>query len=98
MCRDIVGLRRGDHSAQRLLLERERTTAAARDEDMKWKRKIIVGLETLMEYVKKRLQAKAVLDELARQVHHPFDPTESDRIKPTYRRSPKETHVSCILP
>jgi hypothetical protein len=78
MCGDIVELRRGDHSVRRLLLERERTTAMTRDADMKWKRKIIVGLETLMKYVKKHPKAKAALDELARQVRHPFDPTESE--------------------
>jgi hypothetical protein len=42
MCGDIVELRRGDHSARRLLLERERAAGAARDADMKWKRKIII--------------------------------------------------------
>jgi hypothetical protein len=78
MCGDIVELRRGDHSAQRLFLERERAAAQARDADMKWKRKIIVGLETLAKYVKKHPEAKAALDELARQVRHPFDPTESE--------------------
>jgi hypothetical protein len=78
MCGDIVELRRGDHSAQRLLLERERTTAMTRDADMKWKRKIIVGLETLMKYVDKHPEARAALNELADQVRHPFDPTESE--------------------
>jgi short-subunit dehydrogenase len=78
MCGDIVELRRGDHSAQRLLLERERVAAKTLDAEMKWKRKIIVGLETLMKYVDKHPEAKAALDELARQVRHPFDPTESE--------------------
>src|SRR6266480_1896842 len=51
MCADVVELRRGDHSAQRLLIERDRAAAHAREADMKWKRKIIVGLETLAKYV-----------------------------------------------
>lgn len=45
---------------------------------MKWKRKIIIGLETLALYADKHPEAKATLDELFRQVRHPFDPTESD--------------------
>jgi hypothetical protein len=78
MCGDIVELRRGDHSAQRLVLERERAATAARDAEMKWKRKIVIGLETLKKYVDKHPEAKAAFDELARQVRHPFDPTESE--------------------
>jgi hypothetical protein len=78
MCGDIVELRRGDHSAQRLLLERERAAAATRDADMKWKRKIVIGLETLKKYVDKHPEAKPAFDELARHVRHPFDPTESE--------------------
>jgi hypothetical protein len=30
-----------------------------------------------------RPEAKAAFDELVRQVRHPFDPNESDQIKPT---------------
>jgi hypothetical protein len=78
MCADVVELRRGDHSAQRLLIERERAAAHARDADQRWKRKIIVGLETLTKYVDKHPQAKAAFDELCRQVRHPFDPAESE--------------------
>ena len=78
ICGDVVELHRGDHSAQRLLLERERTAAATRDADMKWKRKIIIGMETLAVYMKKHPEAKAAFDELARQVRRPFDPTESE--------------------
>jgi len=80
-CADVVELRRGDHSAQRLILERERAAAQERDAHMKWKRKIVVGLETLSKYVQKHPEAKASFDELVRQVRHPFDPTESDQIR-----------------
>jgi hypothetical protein len=65
----------------------ERAAAQARDADMKWKRKIIVGLETLAKYVKKHPEAQAAFDELARRVRHPLirlNPSESDRIKPTH--------------
>jgi hypothetical protein len=77
LCADVAELRRGDHSAQRLLLERERAAAQARDAHMKWKRKIITGLETLTKYAAKHPKAQAALAELARQVRHPFDPSES---------------------
>ena len=79
---DNLGKRgRGDHSAQRLLLERDRMAAATHDAEMKWKRKTIIGMETLVKYAGKHPKAQAALDELARQVRHPFDPSESDRIK-----------------
>ena len=82
MCADVVELRRGDHSAQRLLLERQRIAAQILGAEHKWKRKIVVGLEALSKYVEKHPEAKAVFEELARQVRHPFDPSESESIKP----------------
>jgi hypothetical protein len=82
MCADVVELRRGDHSAQRLFIERERAAAQARDARMRWKRKIIVGLETLARYVKEHPEAQTAFNELASQVRHPFHPTESDSIQP----------------
>ncbi len=88
MCGDIVQLRRGDHSAQRLDLDRERAAGAAHDADMKWKRKVIIGLETLAKYVKKHPEAQAAFNELASQVRHPFDPTESESIRPNQTNPP----------
>jgi hypothetical protein len=86
MCADVVELRRGDHSAQRLLLEKGRIAAQNLDSEHKWKRKIVVGLETLARYAAKHPKAQAALDELAAEVRHPFDPrenpSESDSIKP----------------
>ncbi len=78
MCADVAELRRGDHSAQRLVLERERTAAQVQEADDKWKRKIVVGLETLAKYAAKHPKAQAALAELAKQVRHPFDPSESE--------------------
>ena len=63
MCADVVELRRGDHSAQRLSIERHRAAAQARDADMKWKRKIVVELETLTKYAGKHPKAQAALAE-----------------------------------
>jgi hypothetical protein len=47
---DIVELRRGDHSALRLMLEQERIASQTLDAEHKWKRKIVVGLEVLSKY------------------------------------------------
>lgn len=75
---DWALLRHGDQTAERLQIERERLAVASRDADLKWKRKIIIGLETLTRYTNKHPEAKAAMAELSRQVRHPFDPTESD--------------------
>jgi hypothetical protein len=75
---DWALLRHGDQTAERLQLEREWLAVSSRDADLKWKRKIIIGVETLMVYVDKHPEAKAAMAELFRQVRHPFDPTESD--------------------
>jgi hypothetical protein len=75
---DWALLRHGDQTAERLQIERERLAVASRDALMKWKRKIIIGLETLNAYADKHPEAKATIAELARQVRHPFDPTERD--------------------
>ena len=82
LCADVVQLRRGDHSAQRIFLERERIAAQILDAEHKWKRKIVVGLEALSKYVEKHSEAKAAFDELVRQVRCPLDPSESESIKP----------------
>jgi hypothetical protein len=75
---DWALLRHGDQTAERLRIEREWLAVSSRDADLKWKRKIIVGLETLKVYVDEHPEAKSAMDELCRQVRHPFDPTESD--------------------
>lgn len=48
-CADVVELRGGDHSAQRLLLERERIAAQSLDAEHKWKRKVVVDLEAAIK-------------------------------------------------
>jgi len=75
---DWTLLRHGDQTAERLRIEREWLAVASRGADLKWKRKIIVGLETLKAYADEHPEADAALAELARQVRHPFDPAESD--------------------
>ncbi len=78
LCADVVELRRGDHSAQRLVIERERLDAVERDAEMRWKRKVIIGLETLMKFCAQHPEAQAALAGLTRLVRHSFDPTESE--------------------
>ena len=58
---------------------------ASRNADMKWKRKIVIGLETLMRCADQHPEAKSVMDELCRQV--PLDSTESDKIRPNPAKS-----------
>jgi len=75
---DWVLLRYADQTAERLRIEREWLVLTSRHADLKWKRKIIIGLETLKAYADKHPKARAAIAELARQVRHPLDPTESD--------------------
>jgi hypothetical protein len=93
---DWALLRHGDQTAERLRIEREWLELASRDADMKWKRKIITGLETLTKYAAKHPKAQAALAELARQVRHPFDPSEkmpqwNDRRNEPIRPNPTES-------
>jgi hypothetical protein len=78
LSKDVVELRRGDHSAKRLELERTRVAAAERDADMKWKRKIVIGLETLEHEIRKNPAARSAFQTLADLFRHPFDLTESE--------------------
>jgi hypothetical protein len=78
MCADVVELRRGDHSAERLRLDGERVAIEASDSLKRYQRKVITGVETLMTFAKKNSKAKAALDELFAAVRHPFDPSESE--------------------
>jgi hypothetical protein len=75
---DVVALRKGDHSAQRLELERARAAVAERDAEMRWKRKIVVGLEALEREIRKTPEANAAFRTLYDLLRCPFDPTESE--------------------
>lgn len=77
LCGDVVELRRGDHNARRLELERARVAAIERDADLKWKRKITIGLETLAREIEHHPEARAAFVALNEILHHSFDPTES---------------------
>ena len=78
LSKDVVELRRGDHSAMRLELERTRTAAAERNAHMKWQRKIVIGLEALEHGIRNNPEARVAFQALYDSFRHPFDPTESE--------------------
>jgi hypothetical protein len=84
---DWALLRHGDQTAERLQIEREWLAVASRDADVKWKRKIVIGLETLKAYADRHPKAKAAFAELCRQTAPSLDPTESDQIRPNPTKS-----------
>jgi hypothetical protein len=72
-CSDLVALRRGDHSAARLLIESKRQIAQegyARD---RWRRQVIQGLESLKGYVDKHPKAKEAFNTLVDLIKTPMD-------------------------
>jgi hypothetical protein len=73
---DWALLRKGDQTAERLRIDRQRLAKEEQDSLGKWKRKTIVGLEALLAYAKHHPKAQAALDALAEEVSHPFDPSE----------------------
>ena len=80
---DWALLRHGDQTAERLRIERDWLEVASRDADMKWKRKIIIGLETLMSTRRSTREPnpRSIVSSLGRCVTRfdPTNPTESDR-------------------
>ncbi|MEO6741977.1 MAG: hypothetical protein ABIP20_17165 [Chthoniobacteraceae bacterium] len=95
-CSDVVALRRGDHQAERLRIERERmtmewkrlefegtrTVLAEHDSMGRFKRRITTGLETLMKHCKNNPRAMAALDALTEACQGPFDHLETESQKP----------------
>ena len=71
---DWAMLRHGDHTAERLRIERERLKLAKRDIKEKWQTKIQAGLNQLSEEIKNNPKAKALfkpLYELVRAENQP---------------------------
>jgi len=65
LCCDVVELRRGDHSARRLELERVRVAAAEREAERRSKRKTDTGLEALEDEIRKSPEAIAAFRTLS---------------------------------
>ena len=72
-CADIVALRRGDHSAARLVIESKSQIVQVAFARNRWKRRVITGLEAFRVFVDKHPKAKAAFDSLVEQVSTPFD-------------------------
>jgi|ERR1051326_316095 transposase len=76
-CADIVALRRGDQNAEWLRLDRERLQLEERDSTMKFKKRIVTGLETLLTYVNHdHPEAKAAFEALSAKCLGPLDKIE----------------------
>lgn len=84
---DWALLRKGDQAAERLEIERDRLkeqawmnlekmALAKREALDRYKRKIVVGVETLMTLLERKPEAKAAFDAFWEQVRNPFDPDE----------------------
>jgi hypothetical protein len=58
---------------------------------MKWKRKIVIGLEALSKYVEKHPEATAPFDELVPKSASSLDQTESDSMRPNLPESEQYT-------
>jgi hypothetical protein len=76
---DWALLRHGDQTAERLRIEREWLEVASRNANIKWKRKIIIGLDALYTYMKQHPKAQAAFEAFSEQVCHPWDPEEKVR-------------------
>jgi hypothetical protein len=75
-CADLVALRRGDQDTEWMGIERERLMYLKEDLTLRYKKRILVGMETLLTYVKAHPQAKAAWDALHAQVTGPLDNVE----------------------
>lgn len=59
---DLSALRHGDHTAERLRLERERLKLAKREAQKKWQPKIEAGLDALADHLKENPEARAAYE------------------------------------
>lgn len=76
---DWAMLRHGDHTAERLRIERERLKLAQRDTKKKWETKVSAGLNAVASQIKTNPRAKALfkpLAELLRQEEAPLKEKE----------------------
>ncbi|MCX6897362.1 MAG: hypothetical protein NT105_01560 [Verrucomicrobia bacterium] len=86
-CGDVVALRRGDQNAEWLEIERERLAVAVHDVELKYKdvlekykKRTVIGLETLMRFIenKNNPKAKAAMNALWEAVATPLDKLHSE--------------------
>jgi hypothetical protein len=71
---DWAMLRHGDHTAERLQIERQRLKLAKRDARQKWQPKIEAGLGELAQEIKNNPKARAAYESLAELVRVEKEP------------------------
>jgi hypothetical protein len=88
--RDWVALRRGDHQAARLELERSRVDLTKRNLEEKWKTKIYAGIDGLLEDAKKNPRLAAAITNVRQVIDETAEPEKADIFKwlknPEHRR------------
>lgn len=75
---DCSLLRKGDHNTSRLEIEREWLALSERDSFSKYKRKIVLALETLIKNVNRNEATKAAFATLGQHFRHPYNPDAQD--------------------
>jgi hypothetical protein len=75
-CADLAALRRGDQNGQWMEIERERLLYLKEDLTLRYKKRILVGMQTLLTYVESHPQARAAWEALLAQVTGPLDNVE----------------------
>ena len=59
-CRDLVALRKGDHSAETLKIERKRLALAKKEYELKFKNKLKLGIDTMLSEIRGRPDVMAL--------------------------------------
>ena len=83
---DWAMLRHGDHTAERLYIERERLKLAKRDTRKKWETKIQAGLDELKKEIKNNPKAKAAIGALYELVAPGLQSKEEKEFREWIRR------------
>jgi len=76
VCADLVALRRGDQNKELMAIERERLMYLKDDLTCRYKKRIVMGLETFGKYVDSHPNAKVAWDALRDQLAGPLDNVE----------------------
>jgi len=83
LCKDVVELRRGDHSAERLELERSRAFALNMASEMRCNNQIEIGIKALSAYVKQFPEMledyRSLLMHMRRQSGFSLPPEDAER-------------------
>lgn len=75
-CADFATLRRGDQNVEWMLIEREKLLYQKDDLLLRYKKRILIGVQTMMKAVEKNPKARAAFDAFAAQVREPLDTVE----------------------